>query len=257
MDRKEQGMAETDFKDHFSGRSQVYAASRPTYPPELGAYLAANSPSRGLALDCGCGNGQLSVLLADHFDHVVATDASAQQIAAANPHPRITYRTAAAEASGLEPATADLIVAAQAAHWFDIEAFYAEARRVAKPGALLALVAYGVLHVDGEAEAPVQEFYWRTVGPYWPAERRHVEEGYRTLPFPVPELPQPDLAIERQWTREQFLAYVDTWSSVKEAEKAVGRGPVDAFAEVLKPVWPDGEQLTVRWPITVRAGHLV
>jgi SAM-dependent methyltransferase len=249
-------MADSDFKDHFSGRSAVYAASRPSYPPELGAYLAANAPSRQLALDCGCGNGQLSLLLADHFDQVIATDASAQQIAAAKPHPRVTYRTAPAEASGLEPATADLIVAAQAAHWFDIEAFYAEARRVARPGALLALVAYGVFHVEGEAEAPLQEFYWNTIGPYWPAERRHVEEGYSTLPFPVAELPQPDLAIERQWTREQFLAYVDTWSAVKEAEKVIGRGPVDALAASLQSAWPDGTLMTIRWPITVRAGHL-
>jgi SAM-dependent methyltransferase len=250
-------MAETDFKDHFSARADVYAASRPTYPPELGAFLAENSPSRELALDCGCGNGQLSVLLAEHFEHVVGADASAQQIAAAKPHPRVTYRTAPAEASGLEPATANLIVAAQAAHWFDIQAFYAEARRVAKPGALLALVAYGVLHVESDVDPLVQEFYWKTMGAYWPSERRHVEEGYRTLPFPVPEIPRPDLAIERRWTRDQFLAYVDTWSAVKEAEKAVGRRPVAEFASALAAFWPEGEERGVRWPITVRAGWIL
>lgn len=249
-------MTDTGFKDHFSARSADYAASRPDYPPELGAFLAAEAPGRGLALDCGCGNGQLSVLLAEHFARVVATDASAQQIAAATPHPRITYRTAPAQASGLEPGSADLVVAAQAAHWFDIEAYYAEVRRVARPGALAALVSYGVLHVEGEAEPLVQDFYWRALGPYWPPERRHVEEGYRTLPFPFAELPPPDLAIERNWTRGEFMGYVETWSAVREAEKAAGRGWVEEFGRALAERWPDGERRLVRWPLTVRAGRV-
>ncbi|WP_088344752.1 MULTISPECIES: class I SAM-dependent methyltransferase [Rhodomicrobium] len=249
-------MTEPGFKDHFSARSADYAANRPDYPPELGAFLAGHAPGRSLALDCGCGNGQLSVLLADHFDRVAATDASAQQIAAAAPHPRIAYRVAPAEASGLAPGSADLIVAAQAAHWFDLDAFYAEARRVARPGALLALVSYGVLHVEGDAEPPMQAFYWRTLAPYWPPERRHVEDGYRSLPFPFAEIAQPGLAIERAWTRAQLMGYVETWSAVREAEKAVGRGPVDALAAALASIWPDGERRRVRWPLAVRAGRI-
>ena len=118
-------MSGSPFKDHFSERSADYAANRPTYPPQLAGFLAEHSPGRTLALDCGCGTGQLSVQLAEHFAEVVATDASAAQIAAATPHPRVRYRVAPADASGLEPVSADLIVAAQAAHWFDLDAFYA------------------------------------------------------------------------------------------------------------------------------------
>lgn len=249
-------MSASGFKDHFSTRSTEYAANRPNYPAALGAFLAAHAPGRGLALDCGCGNGQLSVLLTEHFDQVVATDASAQQIAAAEPHPRIAYRTAPAEASGLEPASADLIVAAQAAHWFDLDAFYAEARRVARPAALLALVSYGVFHVEGDADPLIQEFYWKTLGPFWPPERRHVEEGYRSLAFPFAEIPPPNLYIERFWTRDQMLGYVETWSAVREAENSVGRTPVETFARSLAHRWPDGERRLLRWPLAVRAGHL-
>lgn len=249
-------MGGSGFKDHFSTGSADYAANRPDYPPELGAFLAAHTPGHDLALDCGCGSGQLSLLLAEHFARIVATDASAQQIAAARPHPRIAYRVAPAEASGLAPESADLIAAAQAAHWFDLSAFYAEAWRVARPGALVALVSYGVMHVAGDAEPLVQEFYWRTIGPYWPPERRHVEEGYRSLPFPFAEITPPDLAIERAWTRDQFLGYVATWSAVREAETAVGRGPLDAFAALLAKCWPDGERRQVRWPLAVRAGRV-
>lgn len=243
------------FKDHFSAHSADYAAIRPTYPAELGAYLATEAPGRELALDCGCGNGQLSILLVEHFSHVVATDASAKQIASALQHPRITYRVATAEASGLEPESADLVVAAQAAHWFDLDRFYAEVRRVGKRRALLALVTYGVLHVEGDAEDVIQNFYSKTLAPYWPPERRTVEEGYRSLPFPFPELAAPDLTIERRWNRNQFLTYVDSWSAVKQLEKVGGRRIVDDFARSLAGIWPDGQTLIVRWPMTVRAGH--
>lgn len=244
------------FKDLFSERSADYAAARPTYPPELARFLAERSPGRRLALDCGCGTGQLSIQLGDHFDQVVATDASAQQIAAATPHPRVSYRVAPAEASRLDAASADLIVAAQAAHWFDLPAFYAEAKRVRRPGALLALVTYGIFHVEGGAEPLIQEFYWNTVGPFWPAGREHVEDGYRSLPFPYPEIDPPDLAIELAWSRQELLAYVDTWSAMRAAEKAIGRKPYDDLARQLAKVWPDGERRKVRWPLSIRAGHI-
>jgi SAM-dependent methyltransferase len=249
-------MSGSAFKDHFSERSADYAASRPTYPPQLTRFLAEHSPGRGLALDCGCGTGQLSVQLAEHFAHVAAADASAAQIAAATPHPSVTYRVAPAETSGLDAASADLIVAAQAAHWFDLPAFYAEAKRVAVPGALLALVTYGVFHLEGDAEPLIQEFYWNTIGPYWPPGREHVEDGYRSLPFPYDEIAAPNLAIEVSWSRDELLAYADTWSAMRAAEKAIGREPFEAFAGKLAEIWPDGERRRVRWPLSIRAGHI-
>lgn len=245
------------FKDHFSERSADYAANRPTYPTQLARFLAEHSPGRGVALDCGCGTGQLSVQLAEHFAHVVATDASVAQIAATTPHPSVCYRVASAEASGLAPASADLIVAAQAEHWFDLPAFYAEAKRVAVPGALLALVTYGVFHVEGDVEPLIQEFYWKTIGPFWPPGREHVEDGYRSLPFPTGEIGSPDMAIELTWTRGELLAYVDTWSAMRAAEKTIGRKPFEDFASKLAEAWPDGERRDVRWPLSIRAGHLI
>jgi SAM-dependent methyltransferase len=250
-------MAGALFKDHFSAAASGYAAHRPAYPAALAEALAALAPGRGLALDCGCGNGQLARLLAEPFERVVATDASAAQIAEAPPHPRIAFRVAPAEASGLPPACADLIAAAQAAHWFDLPAFYAEARRVARPGAVLALISYGVLHLDGAAEAVLRDFYTRVVGPYWPPERAHVEAGYRTLPFPFAELPAPDLAIEAAWTLADLVGYAGTWSALRGAEAALGRSPLPDFARDLAAAWGDPEaRRRVRWPLSLRLARL-
>ncbi|WP_246685504.1 class I SAM-dependent methyltransferase [Methylobacterium sp. WL103] len=245
------------FKDHFSSQAAAYAAHRPTYPAALAAFLAEAAPGRGLAFDAACGTGQLSTQLAAHFGDVVATDASAAQIANATPYPRVTYRTAPAERSGLTASSADLITVAQAAHWLDLDAFYDEVRRIARPGAVLALVSYGILHVEGEPDGAVRHFYDDVVGPYWPPERRHVEDGYRSLPFSFAEIAAPDLAITVAWSLADLIGYVETWSALRGLEKAIGRGPVDAFHEALAASWGPGEQLrTVRWPLSLRLARV-
>ncbi|GAB3377041.1 class I SAM-dependent methyltransferase [Azotobacter armeniacus] len=244
------------FKDHFSAAAAGYATHRPSYPAALIDYLAGLAPATACALDCGCGTGQLSVLLAGRFARVVATDASAAQIANAEPHPGVEYRIALAEDSGLPPASVDLVTVAQAAHWLDLERFYAEVRRVARPGAMLALISYGVLHVEGAPAPVVEHFYYQVLGPWWPAERHHVEEGYRSLPFPFAECQTPALAIEVQWRLADLLGYIDTWSAVREQEKALGRRPVECFAAELAEVWGDPTaRRTVRWPLALRVGQ--
>src|SRR5215471_1636649 len=147
------------FKDHFSGVASGYAAYRPTYPPAVVEYLAGLIPRPEVAWDAGCGSGQLSTLLAARFARVIATDPSAAQLAQARPHPAVEYRQASAEVSGLDGGSVDLAVAAQAAHWFDLPRYYAEVRRVVRSGGLVALLAYGVVHVDRGLSVIVDRFY--------------------------------------------------------------------------------------------------
>lgn len=246
------------FKDHFSTAAAGYAAHRPRYPQALADFLADAAPARDLALDAGCGSGQLSLTLAERFARVVATDASAAQIGGASPHPGIAYRLAPAERSGLPGASVDLITAAQAAHWFDLDAFYAETRRVARPRAVVALISYGVPRIeDATADAVLGQFHHGTLAPYWPAERRHVEDGYRALPFPFAALEAPRLVIAVAWRLAELIGYVETWSAVRAAERAVGRAPVEAFRAALAGVWGDPEAAKpVRWPLALRVGRV-
>ncbi len=244
------------FKDHFSSAASGYAAHRPTYPAALADALAQMCPAHALALDCGCGSGQLSGVLARRFDRVVATDASARQIAEAESFPRVEYRVAPAEASGLDAGVADLVTAAQAAHWFDLDAFYAEARRVLRPGGVLALITYGVIEADPQIAPVIARFYRDVAGPYWPPERRHVEDGYRSLPFPFPELAAPPLAIVRAWDLPALAGYVDTWSAVRALEREEGRGRLEEFRAELARAWGDPERAReIRFPLSVRAGR--
>lgn len=245
------------FKDHFSQSAAQYVAHRPTYPLELVNFLADRAPRQNVAWDCGCGSGQLSTLLAERFANVYATDASAKQIEKAIPHPRVTYRCAPAEVSGLESGVADVITAAQAAHWFDLPAFYQEAGRVGHAGSLIALICYGIVRIDEQLDPIINNFYFTVLGPYWPLERKYVEEGYHSFDFPFPELAAPEMQISVQWNLSDFLGYVDTWSSVTAMERAVGREEHERFSRVLGQAWnPAQGTRQVKWPLTVRAGIL-
>lgn len=245
------------FKDHFSGHSDAYASYRPLYPAALGEFLGACGSGNGLALECGCGSGQLTGLLADHFDRIVATDASEQQIAQATPWPNVEYRVAPAEQAVLEARSADLIAVAQAVHWFDLDMFYEEVRRVARRGAALALISYGNMYVDSEIDPLIATFYHGDTKPYWPAERSLVEGRYRSLPFPFPELESPKMALEADWNLGQCLGYIGTWSAVRRYLEATGIDPMPDFRESVATVWGPATKIRkVRWPLTLRIGRV-
>ncbi len=245
------------FADHFSDRAASYAAFRPSYPRALVEVLADAAQRHDLAWEAGCGSGQLTIELAERFGRVVAADPSAKQLAHAPRRPGIEYLCAVAEASGLAGACADLAVAAQAAHWFDLEAYYAEVRRVARPGAVVALVCYGRVRAGDDVDPILARYYADTLGPYWPPERRHVESGYRSLPFPFDEIPAPPLEMRAEWTLTDLLGYVRTWSAVRALERAMGAGAVDALRDELARAWGDEDTVRdVAWPLTVRIGRV-
>ncbi len=135
-------MSKGQFHDHFSGVANRYADFRPHYPAALFDWLATLVPKDSLVWDCAAGNGQASYDLATRFAHVIATDASKEQIASATPHPKVEFRVAPAEQSGLADGSAGLITVAQAVHWFDLDRFWVEAKRVLKGGGLLAFWGY-------------------------------------------------------------------------------------------------------------------
>lgn len=250
-------MKNLDFKDHFSKGSDDYAAYRPSYTLDLVNELADLCPTQNRVLDCGCGTGQLSVLLAKRFEEVIATDASSAQIAKAKKKDNVIYQTALAEQSGLADESVDLITVAQAAHWLDLDKFYKEVERIARPDGILALITYGVLHVEGTIDALIQQFYYQTIGPYWPAERQHVEDGYQSLPFPFTEIKVPAVNMEEFWNLDELLGYFNTWSAVKEAENVLGFNPVDQLRIVLLSEWEDPEsKKIISWPLSIRAGKV-
>ena len=245
------------FRDQFSKQAALYSQCRPGYPPELFDYLASITPGHSVAWDCATGNGQAAVPLARFFRQVIATDASPQQIAHAEPHPSISYRVAPAESSGIAPHSVDLVTVAQALHWFDVDDFYAEAIRVLLPGGAIAVWGYGDPVVDQpELQAIAHEFNRGRMEAYWPPNRDVLLDRYRTLSFPFREIVPPAFELKLRWTLAELAGYFRTWSATARYVDERGADPVLEVEQSLARIWGGAAtRHRVSWPMYLRAGY--
>src|SRR4029450_2437346 len=243
------------FKDHFSKQEGDYAKFRPRYPQKLFEYLGNMRPGRQLACDCGTGNGQAAVGLASVFDRVIATDASQKQIANAQSHERVEYRVAPAENSSIGSETLDLIMVAQALHWFDLGRFYAEVRHVLKNNGVFAASAYNLLHIEPAIDEVVNRYYHEGGGPFWPPERRLVEQ-FADLCFPFQEIDPPGFEMTASWDLDHLVGYLRTWSSSQRFITAKGGDAFEQITDDLHGAWgKPGQTRTVTWPLVMHIGR--
>jgi SAM-dependent methyltransferase len=169
----------------------------------------------------------------------------------------VEYRVAAAERSGLETGSVDLVTVAQALHWFDLPAFYTEARRVLVPRGVIAAWTYrGAGLDDPRLTGAVERFMLDTLGPHWPSARWFVNTGYVTVPFPFEAIDAPSFVMSALWTLDDLLGYVATWSAVSRYREAHGRDPMPLIETDLAPAWgPRDRRRRVTWPVSMRVGR--
>lgn len=248
----------TEFADHFGGHAADYVRFRPSYPEALLSFLADRAPHSRLAWDCGTGSGQVACSLAGRFDKVQATDASQKQLEEALQHPRVHYRCAEAQDSGLEDDSVALITAAAAVHWFNIERFYREATRVLSPGGVIAVWTYApdLLAPAGAAEV-VRELADELLGPDWPPGMDWVRSRYKDLPFPFQEVEVPRFEFSLQWSLDDLMGWIGTWSAVRRYRERTGMEPLEGLRQQLLSAWPvgDGGVVPVQLPLYKRVGR--
>jgi len=245
------------FVDAFSDAAELYARTRPAYPDALFAELAALAPARRCAWDCGTGNGQAAVGLARHFEHVEASDPSAEQIAHALPDARVRYSVATAERSGLAAGSVDVVSVAQALHWFDLDRFHTEVRRVARAGAIVAAYGYSWFYVTPDIDVLADRWLLRPVESYWPPNNRLLWDGYSKVAFPYAELRPPRLALHLGWTLDQLLDYYLTWSAPRRRIAREGDGYLVEARRALATAWGDAQRVRhIVMPLSVRIGRL-
>jgi len=241
------------FKDLFSKHATDYARFRPRYPAALFVWLASLAPEHELAVDVGAGNGQAAGELAKHFRKVIAVEPSAQQVANATPATGVSFVQGSASALGMDAASTDLVVSAQAFHWFDRKAFFGEVSRVLRPSGCLAVWCYGLTKIAPAIDELVYELYEARLGRYWDPERKLVESGYRDVEFPFAEIEAPPFEMRLDWSFEHLIGYLGTWSALKRHIDVEGTNPLEEMLPRLQAAWaPDGER-PVTWPISLRA----
>ena len=243
-------------KDIFSVQAASYARFRPGYPAVLFDYLQKICANHDTAWDCATGNGQIASGLSAFFTEIYATDISEQQLTHAIPAPNIIYRREAAESSSFKDRMFDLIVVAQAIHWFDFDRFYQEVKRTLKPEGVFVVTGYGTVVINSEIDALLLDFHENIVGSYWDPERVYVDEHYKTIPFPFVELETPQLAYRDHWSLDRLCGYVDSWSATQHYIKANGENPVPALRKRLLSAWGTLSDIPLAFPVLLRAGKL-
>lgn len=243
-------------KDLFSHDSNLYAKYRPTYPDSLFDFIAGLSEQHSTAWDCGTGNGQLASKLSAFFDVVQATDISAQQLEHAVRKNNIHYSVQAAEHSSFPDQYFDLIIVAQAIHWFQFNSFYNEVYRVMKPNGIFMVTGYGTLRINPKIDSILHHFHEHTLDGYWDPERKYVDESYTTIPFPFTEITCPDLYNSFHWSLSDLEGYINTWSAVKKFIHQNQTNPVPDLMQSLRPYWELNNIMEVQFPLLLRAGTL-
>jgi SAM-dependent methyltransferase len=241
----------------FAAEAEDYVHLRPTYPDNLFAFLATVVPARGAAWDCATGNGQAATHLAEYFDLVVATDESGEMIAQAPPDPRITYRVAEAEESGLEDGSVDLVTVASAIHWFDLEKFYAEVNRVVRPGGTIAAWTYYTPVFGSEVDAIIRRLAHDILGPYWDERLHYVVDEFHDLPFPFEPIEAPSFRTDMMWDMRDLLGYFETWSSSVKYREVNHESPTRLIEDDLAKAWGDTKQKQdLHFPLYMRLGKV-
>ena len=241
-------------KDHFSIGSGDYSRYRPTYPDAFYKFLNSVTTHTENAWDCGTGNGQMAVRLAEYFENVFATDISESQLQQAHEVKGVHYSVQPAERTDFPDRFFDLIIAAQAAHWFDLESFYSEVRRTGRDNAVLVIMGYTLPRISAELDKVVDWFYNEIVGDYWDFERKYIDEGYLTMPFPFDEIKAPRMESRFDWTRTHLMGYLGTWSAVKQYIKVNGATPMNYISDAIVRCWDGNASKTVTFPLLIRMG---
>jgi SAM-dependent methyltransferase len=241
----------------FATEAADYAHLRPTYPEDLFEFLATVVPSRDIAWDCATGNGQAARHLSRYFQRVVATDESAEMIAQAAPDPKIDYRVAKAEHSGIEDHSVDLVTVAAAIHWFDLDEFYAEVRRVVKPGGAIAAWTYYTPVFDDTIDAIIRCLAQDVLGPYWDQRLHYVVDEFHDLPFPFEPIEAPPFQTDMKWDMQDLLGYFKTWSSSIKYREAKHEPPTRLIEGELARAWGNPHQKRdLRFPLYMRLGRV-
>ncbi len=241
-------------KDNFSLRSDNYAKFRPSNPSNFFDYLDTLIISKENAWDCGTGNGQVALQLSKSFQNVYASDISQSQLDNAFKAKKIHYSKQPSEKTNFNKNTFDLIIAAQAIHWFDFEKFYDEVKRTSKENGIICIVDYGRVQVSEEIDNIINHFYTQVIGKYWDKERRYIDKNYQSIPFPFSEIQAPKFINEHLWSLEHFIGYLNTWSAVKHFIKSNNFNPAEEVEKELNRYWAKDEFKKINFPILLRIG---
>ena len=240
-------------QDHFSTVAQAYVDARPGYPAALFDAIAAQVRAPVHVWEPGCGSGQATRDLAARFAHVHATDPSERQLAQhwarREAGANVTLDVEPGERTWLFDGSVDLVAVAQAMHWFDVPAFFAECDRVLRPGGVLAAWGYDDFDIPSDMADAVLPFRAR-IESDWPAERAFIKRHYADFDWPFERIDTPPMTLAVDWPFERFVGYLSSFSAVVQHRARTGEDAVALHVDALRASWGDpAGTRRITWPL--------
>jgi SAM-dependent methyltransferase len=228
--------------DLFSDQPELYAAARPKYPKNIYEFIASCVNTKERAWDCGAGNGQASIALAEYFSEVYATDISNQQITHAIAKNNVFYSVESAEKTNFPSNYFDAVIVAQALHWFELNCFWSEVKRVLKKGGIFSAWGYTEFSISPEIDIVLKQEIFDIIKSYWNPRINLLRNGYRNIDFPFEPIQVPLITMKIWWTLPELLAYMHTWSATRQCMQKQGTKFFEALSDKLLSVWGKSEE---------------
>jgi ubiquinone/menaquinone biosynthesis C-methylase UbiE len=221
----------------FNVESEKYMKSRPKYPDRLYKEIIKHCNDLNCAWDCGCGNGQVSVDLIGIFKTVEASDINENQVSHASKNSRIKYTIQSSESTNYKNNSFDLVCAAQCLHWFDLDSYFAEVKRVLKTSGIFACWGYSFFSIEEEIDTLIDKNLLEIINPFWSEKSRLLHNGYRDIVFPFKEILIPKIEMTISWNLQELIDYLSTWSAVKLYDKKMNVSVLDELKIILEKKW--------------------
>lgn len=244
------------FKDQFSEQASMYAKFRPDYPESLFHFLRDLVTENHIVLDCGTGNGQTAASLANYFSIVLACDPSRKQLSQSRKRPNIYYIQSTAEHIGLQKNSVNLITVSQAIHWMKFDLFYQEAKRLLTSKKVISIWGYNLPQINPKIDEILSSFYTKILGDYWHKERKQIDEEYKSIPFPFYDCKTLEFQMKTEWSSDQYLGYIGTWSAVQNYYHLNGKNPLELVQEPIAKAWGAEKNLEITWPLFMKTGRV-
>jgi SAM-dependent methyltransferase len=224
------------------------------YPPQLYDFILAFVERKDAALDCATGNGQVAGALASSFHIIHAIDISEDQLSHAVQQRNIEYSVCRAEQTAFDDNSFDLITVAQAYHWFDGAQFCSEAKRIGRAGGVVAIWGYDLAYSSSPIDSIVRHWNFDILAPYWEPERKHVYTHYEDLPFEFERIPAPEFEIVVDWTCEELIGHLNTWSALQKMKRQVGDGAFQKTVREIRHSWGSDGKRRFILPVFLKLG---
>jgi len=223
-------------EEQFAGKShaKVYSSYRRDTPITLIEKIVSTLKEKydgplDLAIDAGCGSGQSTVALAPFFKKVYGSDVSEAQIKEAKEHrplSNVTYEVGPSETIPFEDGSVQLVSAGAALHWFKLDVFFPEVRRVLSNNGVLAVYCYYSIKPDVDDPAKAEEItklyqeFYKLTSKYHAPQAKVAMSKYVDIDFPFEEVQKfGDVRDYFEGHLQDVVGYVTTFSGFQNLKR--------------------------------------